>query len=58
MKVTIEIECDEDNEIAQHLDKLRKDFIKAIKKGQIAEGFTLVDNNCYGNHSVEVTDYN
>lgn len=57
MKVNIIIECDEDNEIAQHLDKIRKDFIKAIKKGLITENFALEDNNCYGEHSAIVTDY-
>lgn len=35
MKVTIVIECDEYNEICQHLDKIRKDMVKSIKKGTI-----------------------
>lgn len=57
MKVTIEIECDEDNEIAQHLDKLKKDFIKAAKANKITENFAVEDDNCYGSHTAIVTDY-
>lgn len=57
MKVNIEINCDEEAEIAQHLDKIRKDFIKAIKKGKICENFSLSDDNCYGDHYALVTDF-
>lgn len=56
MKVTIIIECDEYNEICQHLDKIRKDMIKSIKKGTIESdsGDQFYDDNCYGEHSVEI----
>ncbi len=57
MRAVIVIDCDEDNEIAQHLDKLRKDFTKAAKQQKITENFALEDNNCYGNHAAIVTDY-
>jgi len=56
MKVTIEIECDEYNEICQHLDKIRKDMIKSIKKDTIEKdkGEQFYDNNCYGTHTVVI----
>ena len=56
MKVTIIIECDEYNDICQHLDKIRKDMIRSIKKGTIEsdKGEQFSDNNCYGEHHVEI----
>lgn len=56
MKVTIIIECDEYNEICQHLDKIRKDVKKAIQKGIIESdsGESFYDDNCCGEHSVEI----
>ena len=57
MKVTVVIECDEYNEICQHLDKIRKDIKKSIVKGTI-ETVPLDffdDNNCYGTHTVTIS---
>lgn len=61
-KVNIEIECDEPNEICQHLSKIKSDLIKVIK--QKNSGLDLDDrlikvnfddNNCYGDHTVKIT---
>lgn len=62
-KVTVVIECDEKQEICQHLDKLKKDIQSEIKRfpdkfDQNTETLVFDSNNCYGEHrcSVEILD--
>lgn len=61
IKVTIEIECDEANEIIQHLNVIKSDLTKIIKQKNSGldlyarlDGKELTDSNCYGDHKVKV----
>lgn len=59
-KVFIEIECEESNEIIQHLNKIKSDLTKEIKKKTSISDedrlplVDLYDNNCYGTHEVKI----
>lgn len=59
LRVTVVIECDEANEIVQHLDHLKKEIRKEYTKHpEIFDktGFikSFTDNNCYGEHQCNI----
>lgn len=56
MNVTIEIDCEDGDEILAHLAVIRRDLKKEIKKqgGWIKDGIDFADDNCYGTHQVIV----
>jgi hypothetical protein len=59
MKVTIEIDCSDEDEIYTHLSVIKsqiKKKIKTLDPDAKWEPFTVEDNNCYGHHKAEVTD--
>ena len=63
MKVKIEIECDDEQEVLSHLNVIRKQIKRAFRKHLKKDPeymehpeFLLEDNNCYGLHSVIVTE--
>lgn len=59
MRAIIVIECDEDNEVIQHLNVLTKDLKKQIikRRKENPEDVTDLksyDDNCYGSHQATV----
>lgn len=56
MKITITIECIEDEEILTHLSVIRQQVRKEIKRQKyfLQEKAVLTDNNCYGYHKVTI----
>jgi hypothetical protein len=58
MKAIIVIECDEDNEVIQHISVLRKQLKGAIlqrrKHPENLKDLVVVDDNCYGSHMATV----
>jgi hypothetical protein len=63
MKAIIVIECDEDNEVIQHISEIRKQLKKEIlarRKDEQMTGLTslmdivVTDDNCYGSHMATV----
>lgn len=63
MKAIIVIECDEDNEVIQHISVIRKQLKKEIffrRKNDELTGLTslmdivVTDDNCYGSHMATV----
>lgn len=58
MKAIIVIECDEDNEVIQHLTVITKQLKKAIlnrrKDPEEFDDLIVTDNNCYGSHMATV----
>ena len=62
-KVTIIIECDEPNEIVQHLDKLKKDIKADVKRHPdkyddltvYNDPIRFEDSNCYGEHDCSIS---
>lgn len=61
MKAIIVIECDEDNEVIQHLTVIRKQLKKALRIRSISNilapdnsDIVVSDNNCYGSHMATV----
>jgi len=61
IKVEIVIECDEANEIVQHLSVLKSQFIKEIKKKNSGmdlperlNSLVIEDSNCYGEHKATI----
>lgn len=58
LKTTIEIHCETGQEILAHLSVIRKTLKKQLKKsgGDIPDGLDVrfEDDNCYGNHVVEI----
>ena len=62
MKVQIEIECSDVDEIFAHLTVIRQQLRKEFKKLQKEqpdeqwEPFEVEDNNCYGYHCASVVD--
>lgn len=54
MKVTIKIECDDPQELLQHIKCIRQQ-IKKLKPGDFDKKKIVVsDNNCYGVHEVKI----
>lgn len=62
MKVNIEIDCSDVEEIFTHLSVIRQQLRKKFKTmwkehpDKQWEPFTVEDNNCYGVHTCEVID--
>lgn len=62
MKVSIEIDCSDTDEIFSHLTVIRRQLRKAItyleeaKPDEQWEPFTVDDENCYGSHTATVID--
>lgn len=63
MKAIIVIECDEDNEVIQHISEIRKQLKREIlsrRKDEAMTGLTsltdivVTDDNCYGSHMATV----
>jgi hypothetical protein len=58
MKAIIVIECDEDNEVIQHLTVVRKQLKAAIlKRRKTPDDLTDIvvdDDNCYGSHMATI----
>ena len=54
-KVSIEINCETEEEILSHLSVIRREVKKIAKKG-IPDGLDVQfdDNNCYGTHEVKI----
>lgn len=59
MKAIIVIECDEDNEIIQHISEIRKQLKKAIltrrkySPNEMSD-IAVHDDNCYGSHMATI----
>jgi hypothetical protein len=61
MKIKIDIECETINEFLAHLDKIKIDSKKQIKKlklnpikDEFPKKVNLDDDNCYGEHTVKI----
>jgi hypothetical protein len=58
MKAIIIIECDEDNEVIQHISVIRRQLKSAIlKRRKTPEDMSdliVDDDNCYGSHMATV----
>lgn len=62
MKAIIVIECDEDNEVIQHLSVIRAQLKKeilfrrkwTIKGEESLKDIVVTDDNCYGSHMATV----
>lgn len=63
MKAIIVIECDEDNEVIQHMSEIRKQLKREILSRRKDEGLTgltsltdvvVTDDNCYGSHMATI----
>jgi hypothetical protein len=54
MKMLIEIDCDNLQELYSHLSQMKVAVFKLMKKikgtDELPVGFTLEDDNCYGSH--------
>lgn len=64
MKAIIVIECDEDNEVIQHISEIRKQLKREILKRRKnapddISDMVVTDDNCYGSHmaTVEYADF-
>jgi|GEM_PF-3088440 hypothetical protein len=62
MKISIEIDCTDDDEALTHLSVIRATIKKKFKElakypdGDQANDFEFYDSNCYGIHQVNVYD--
>lgn len=63
MEITIKIECETINEFYTHLTELQRQIKKKTKREKLnpfndefTNGNRLSDDNCYGEHSVEITE--
>lgn len=57
MKINIEIECMDDDEVLTHLSVIRSKIKKELAKTtENQTGVTFSDSNCYGIHTVKITD--
>lgn len=58
MKITIEINCDDDlQDVKTHLSVCRDQITKAIKMAETESCLNIIelsDNNCYGDHSIKI----
>lgn len=57
MKTEINIECEDERELLTHLSVIRQQIKKAFKtleKEPEQDVVRLSDNNCYGDHTVEI----
>lgn len=55
MKIYIEIECYENEEVFTHLSVIRSQIKKALKENENFNG-VLEDSNCYGWHTIEIEE--
>jgi hypothetical protein len=58
MKIKIEINCEDDDEVLTHLTVIRAALKKRFKRDPEGnnDSYSFTDNNCYGTHNVEVTE--
>jgi hypothetical protein len=61
MKVLIEIDCDDVQELYSHLAKMKMQVFILMKKrfkktDELPTGFVIEDDNCYGSHYAIVKD--
>lgn len=59
MKVKIEIDCSDIDEIYSHLAVIKsqiKQHLKTVDTEKKIKTFTVEDSNCYGSHKAKVID--
>jgi len=56
MRTTITINCEDERELLLHLTVIRQQIKSEIKKqkGYLEKDVKLTDNNCYGDHTVNI----
>jgi hypothetical protein len=56
MNIEINIVCEDEREFLAHLSVIRQEVKREIKKqeGELKIPATLRDNNCYGDHTVNI----